>query len=166
MGYSLRYHDRTFPLGPTPFTVGRSDGCELAVDHDSLMSRRHATFLVRGELVTVEDLDSRNGVFVNGARVKGVTPVKLGDLVIVGSQEFLLEDGAGNAGNASEDLAVVTLASAPMPERRATSGVDFVTIGGVEYAVLPKEEYLRLEAAADERSPSPTSKQGGRKKKR
>jgi hypothetical protein len=48
--------------------VGRDPSCEISHD-DSLLSRRHAEFVTEGDLVTVRDLGSRNGVFVNGARV-------------------------------------------------------------------------------------------------
>lgn len=48
--------------------VGRDPSCEISHD-DSLLSRRHAEFVTEGDLVTVRDLGSRNGVFVNGVRV-------------------------------------------------------------------------------------------------
>ena len=48
--------------------VGRDPSCEISHD-DSLLSRRHAEFVTEGDLVTVRDLGSRNGVFVNGTRV-------------------------------------------------------------------------------------------------
>lgn len=48
--------------------VGRDPSCEISRD-DSLLSRRHAEFVTEGDLVTVRDLGSRNGVFVNGSRV-------------------------------------------------------------------------------------------------
>jgi hypothetical protein len=48
--------------------VGRDPSCEISHD-DSLLSRRHAEFVTESDLVTVRDLGSRNGVFVNGARV-------------------------------------------------------------------------------------------------
>jgi pSer/pThr/pTyr-binding forkhead associated (FHA) protein len=174
MRYSLRHRDQAYPLGPRPFTIGRSDTCELTIDDDTLMSRRHATFVVRGELVTVEDLDSRNGVFVNGARVRGPSPLALGDRIVVGSQELLLAEGeqTSEVEEATEivadDLAAATLASAPLPRevRARASDVDFVVIGGHEYAVLPKSEYLRLHALATTDGPAPTSKQPGKKRPR
>ena len=47
--------------------VGRDPACEISHDH-SLLSRRHAEFVTTGDSVTVRDLGSRNGVFVNGER--------------------------------------------------------------------------------------------------
>lgn len=53
----------------SPLLVGRGDDCDLLVAHPSI-SRRHATFepLPDGGWRLV-DLDSKNGTFVNGARI-------------------------------------------------------------------------------------------------
>ena len=67
---------------------GRAKGCDVPID-DRTLSRRHAALVVRGGRVTVEDLDSLNGTFVDGARSAGTTEVgdgatvKLGDRVTV-----------------------------------------------------------------------------------
>lgn len=47
--------------------VGRDPMCDISDDND-LLSRRHAEFVVRGDSVSVRDLGSRNGVYVNGRR--------------------------------------------------------------------------------------------------
>jgi transcriptional regulator with AAA-type ATPase domain len=62
--------------------VGRDDTCE-AVLAGTEISRRHAEFRIDGPIVAVRDLDSRNGVFVNGARVADA-PVAAGDIVRCG----------------------------------------------------------------------------------
>jgi two-component system, cell cycle response regulator len=51
-----------------PFTVGRHPTNQLRVDEDSI-SRFHARIVQSGEDFIVEDLGSRNGVFVAGKRV-------------------------------------------------------------------------------------------------
>jgi hypothetical protein len=62
--------------------VGRDPACEISHDH-SLLSRRHAEFVTAGDVVTVRDLGSRNGVFVNGSRaVEHV--LEAGDIVQIG----------------------------------------------------------------------------------
>lgn len=62
--------------------VGRDPSCDVSHDH-SLLSRRHAEFLTTGSAVTVRDLGSRNGVFVNGTRAaeRALDP---GDIVQIG----------------------------------------------------------------------------------
>jgi signal transduction histidine kinase len=57
-------------LGPKGATIGRSDSCGVILDHDSV-SRHHARISQDpfGRWI-VEDLESRNGVLVDGQRVK------------------------------------------------------------------------------------------------
>lgn len=62
--------------------VGRDPSCEISFD-DSLLSRRHAEFLTAGDVVTVRDLGSRNGLFVNGIRAAEHQLVD-GDVVQIG----------------------------------------------------------------------------------
>jgi adenylate cyclase len=69
--------------------IGRGAGSDVVVIDES-MSRRHARLVVDGDAVTVEDLDSSNGVFKNGERVKSAS-VRPGDLLRFGGVEALLE---------------------------------------------------------------------------
>lgn len=62
--------------------VGRDPACEISHD-DSLLSRRHAEFVTVGNAVTVRDLGSRNGVFVNGTRAAEHL-LEPGDIVQIG----------------------------------------------------------------------------------
>jgi hypothetical protein len=60
---------RTVPLSRATSLIGRSSKSrglspEIAVDHDTGVSRRHAQFVVDGALLTVVDLSSTNGTFV------------------------------------------------------------------------------------------------------
>jgi diguanylate cyclase (GGDEF)-like protein len=55
-------------LEPWPFTVGRHPTNHLRVDEDSI-SRFHARIIRNGDEYVVEDMGSRNGVFVAGKRV-------------------------------------------------------------------------------------------------
>lgn len=62
--------------------IGRDPSCDVSHD-DSLLSRRHAEFFTAGDHVTVKDLGSRNGVFVNGARA-AEQQLAAGDVVQIG----------------------------------------------------------------------------------
>jgi transcriptional regulator with PAS, ATPase and Fis domain len=62
--------------------VGRDESCDTVLAGNEI-SRRHAEFRVDGPVVTVRDLDSRNGVFVNGTRA-GDAPLGPGDIVRCG----------------------------------------------------------------------------------
>jgi len=68
--------------------IGRSLRAELCLDDDGV-SRHHARIKRVGDAVWVEDLESRNGTFVNGVKV--VEPVQLadGDKIHVGRGSIL-----------------------------------------------------------------------------
>lgn len=89
MAIRLRYlaHDLEVPEGH--FIIGRTAGCQLSLD-DPLVSRRHALLTVRDDTAVIEDLGSRNGVLVNGARIEGAKILADGDVIKIGSQEITL----------------------------------------------------------------------------
>jgi predicted component of type VI protein secretion system len=97
MRFRLRYLHHDLELSEGQFVVGRSAGCQLSLD-DPLVSRRHALLIVAKDGVTVEDLQSRNGVVVNGERIPGRTPLSAGDRIMIGSQELTLLQGRESAG--------------------------------------------------------------------
>jgi predicted component of type VI protein secretion system len=92
MRFRLRYLHHDLELIEGQFAVGRSAGCQLSLD-DPLVSRRHALLVVEPERVTVEDLQSRNGVLVNGQRIPVRTTLAAGDKIVIGSQELMLLEG-------------------------------------------------------------------------
>lgn len=71
--------------------VGREDGLAVSLAGESTVSRRHAALQVDGPTVTVTDLGSTNGTFVNGARLQAATILRIGDLVQFGSVRFRFE---------------------------------------------------------------------------
>src|SRR4051794_17430500 len=89
MRFRLRYLQHDLELNEGTFAVGRNASCQLSLD-DPLVSRRHAIFEVGPAGVTVEDLNSRNGVIVNGHRVDGKISLSVGDRILIGSQELTL----------------------------------------------------------------------------
>lgn len=89
MRFRLRYQQHDLELGEGEFAIGRNASCQLSLD-DPLVSRRHALLIVQQDIVTVEDLGSRNGVLVNGQKIPGRTEVHAGDRITIGSQEMVL----------------------------------------------------------------------------
>jgi pSer/pThr/pTyr-binding forkhead associated (FHA) protein len=63
--------------------IGRATGCEIHVD-DPLVSRRHARVLCSEIGTGIEDLGSSNGLYVNGERAPGITPLHPCDVIQVG----------------------------------------------------------------------------------
>ncbi len=60
--------DGIFELGEKAVVVGRSPECDIQLEVQNV-SRKHARVLLHNEEYLIEDLDSTNGVFVNGIRV-------------------------------------------------------------------------------------------------
>ena len=89
MRFRLRYLQHDLELNEGTFAVGRNASCQLSLD-DPLVSRRHALFEVGPGGVTVEDLNSRNGVIVNSHRIEGKVAISVGDRILIGSQELTL----------------------------------------------------------------------------
>ena len=76
-----------FPrLAVTPFvgrqTIGRDPACDTVLDGNEC-SRRHAQLVVDGPVASIRDLESCNGVFVNGRRVESA-PIVRGDVIRCG----------------------------------------------------------------------------------
>jgi hypothetical protein len=89
--------------------VGRDQSAGLVID-DPESSRRHASLSVEGMTVTVEDLGSTNGTFVNGTRLLVAQTLEPGDKLRIGTTVFELhgpaepEVQATRAGTALPDL--------------------------------------------------------------
>jgi len=71
--------------------VGRSDQCDLVISHESVSSQ-HCELIISEEKVSLRDLNSTNGTFVNGSRIKEVTLQK-NDQINVGLVGLIFENG-------------------------------------------------------------------------
>ena len=71
------------PLTKSRFVIGRGNGCDLQVQ-DQSVSSRHCELRFDGEDWTLVDLNSRNGVRVNGEPIQTKT-LEPGDTIIIGS---------------------------------------------------------------------------------
>ena len=73
-----------------PVVVGRSPGSDMVIA-DSFVSGRHARFMLIGEDLFIEDLNSLNGTLVNGQSLVGSTKLNKGDTVTVGEIEIKVD---------------------------------------------------------------------------
>jgi HD-GYP domain-containing protein (c-di-GMP phosphodiesterase class II) len=70
-----------------PVSIGRDPSNDVLI-RDSEASRQHMRIKQRGRLFILEDLDSRNGTFVNGDRVVNTT-ITSGDKILIGGTELV-----------------------------------------------------------------------------
>lgn len=84
-----------FRLDKPNITIGRSRRLnnDLVIDKDGMVSKRHAGMEMTQNGFVINDLNSTNGVWVNGARVNNAL-LKAGDVVKVGRTEMTYEDAA------------------------------------------------------------------------
>jgi hypothetical protein len=76
--------------------IGRGPDCDVVVLGTGV-SRRHARIVVAGEGVFVEDLGSRNGVFVGGKKITGRHALADSDRILVGDHELWIYELGGEA---------------------------------------------------------------------
>jgi pSer/pThr/pTyr-binding forkhead associated (FHA) protein len=82
-----------FPLGEFSFqqpkiTLGRAPNCDCVIDN-STVSTQHARLSYHHSQWWLEDLSSRNGTFLNQARIEVPTVVIDGDEIRCGEVEFI-----------------------------------------------------------------------------
>lgn len=101
---SGKYQGGEFPLIPgKQLIIGRSPDLELALIED-MVSRKHAKLTVTDDgRITLEDLGSSNGTFVNGEQITRPTRLREGDRVLIGTSILkLVQQGAVHPNLASE----------------------------------------------------------------
>ncbi|MFK7758747.1 MAG: FHA domain-containing protein [Phycisphaerales bacterium] len=79
---------------PVPLTnertlIGRLDDCQIRV-RSGKVSRHHCELINDGETITLKDLGSSNGTYLNQEQVSEQT-LAAGDLIAVGSLVFLVQ---------------------------------------------------------------------------
>jgi DNA-binding winged helix-turn-helix (wHTH) protein len=74
--------------------IGRTPDCAVRIDSPQV-SRHHARILVHEGRATVEDLGSKNGTFVDGARLDAPRRLEDGDNVCVGPALLIFREGYG-----------------------------------------------------------------------
>lgn len=79
-------------------TIGREEGNDICLKHDSFISRSHARLIWQGDGWILEDLNSRNGTFLedgndflNDIQITGMVNLQEGQLFRIGRTWCLLE---------------------------------------------------------------------------
>ncbi|HWG19455.1 MAG TPA: FHA domain-containing protein [Terracidiphilus sp.] len=94
--------ESTVEIGESPFTkvpfrgaameIGRDPGCDVSLPFP-MVSWHHARLTRSGQEIYVEDLNSRNGTYLDGIRIAGRVLVRPGHEIGLGSFRFQLLEG-------------------------------------------------------------------------
>jgi pSer/pThr/pTyr-binding forkhead associated (FHA) protein len=100
-------------IGKQKFLIGRADGCTLRLNHEAI-SRKHCLFVLHDDKVTLRDMGSRNGTYLNGERLKNEVQLATGDELRIGPLlfEVVVTDDAGK----------VQVPPGPDPEEHVVDG--------------------------------------------
>jgi pSer/pThr/pTyr-binding forkhead associated (FHA) protein len=125
------------PLLRDEVTIGRKDGNTIRLTERNI-SRRHAQLVRVGNVYKLRDLDSYNGVLINGQRVQGEADIAIGDQIQLGDYTILVE----------EEVAKIPVPEpTPVASRRPTVPARLVMLTqpspGAEFA-LPTDRDARL----------------------
>jgi pSer/pThr/pTyr-binding forkhead associated (FHA) protein len=82
--------DMAFPLTESLTAIGRDFGNIVQLSEPQI-SKRHAAIHAAGGAWTIEDLNSTNGVAINGAKINQRTLLKNGDRIRLGPRELVFE---------------------------------------------------------------------------
>jgi pSer/pThr/pTyr-binding forkhead associated (FHA) protein len=83
---------REIPIRGKEFLIGRGNDCDLRL-RDPNVSRHHCMIRIRPDEVTLHDLGSSNGTYVNGTRVISQAVLQSGDEIRLGEYHFILDLG-------------------------------------------------------------------------
>ena len=94
---SGKYQGGEYPLGENgELVIGRSSDLDMVLIED-MVSRKHAKITLQPGQITISDLGSTNGTFVNGEKVKRAR-LKEGDRILIGTSILKLVSIARQAG--------------------------------------------------------------------
>jgi hypothetical protein len=99
--------------------IGRAEDADVALAHDPEVSRTHAILeCLGGEWTLIDDGISKNGSFVNAARVLGRQRLADGDRLCVGSTELIFNRPSEPLGAATQTAGVSAAAMTLSPMQR------------------------------------------------
>ena len=112
-----KHAGREIKISVAEFIIGRGENAHLRPGSD-MVSRKHCAIKVADGKVTIKDLGSRNGSFVNGKRLTEAHVARSGDKIQIGNLQFeLLIDPVKPSKKKPKVKSVVEAAS-----RTATAG--------------------------------------------
>src|ERR1700754_3257066 len=102
------------PLLRDEVTIGRKEGNTIRLTERNI-SRRHVQLVRIGGVFKLRDLDSYNGVMVNGRKVEGESPLANGDQIQLGDYTIVVEEEVATSARPAAPLSVTTPSLPPEP---------------------------------------------------
>jgi serine phosphatase RsbU (regulator of sigma subunit) len=125
--------------------IGRNSDCDVPLDV-AAVSRRHAAIVREQEHFFVEDLESRNGTFLNDERVVKRAPLRDGDQLLICGQTFRFH-GDHRSAATMEDTGLLDLMDEDSTEAaRASVMATFDVSGGSASWRLSAKPEVKLAA--------------------
>jgi len=113
--------DQAFPGRRT--VVGRHEKCDLCL-MDGMVSRNHCLILQEGQRFVIKDLDSRNGTWVNGRRIKNRRGIRGGDVIQIGPFRLIFQpEDASSVPLQNQTLDMTQLQQGAFVHRHETENV-------------------------------------------
>ena len=132
---SGKYQGGEFPLkAEKQVVIGRSSELDMVLVED-MVSRKHAKITVSGPKITIEDLGSTNGTFVNGEKIKQAR-LKEGDRILIGTSILKLVTSGANAADIDERVVKQKLEEVAERQASRASKTSSMT-GKIEEVPLP-----------------------------
>lgn len=109
--------EREYLLDGQNITVGRSPSCDVVLDGDQLISRRHALLKFEGGRYVLVDLGSSNGTYINDTEIHEAVPLRDADRILIGEHEltYSTEPASLNAAQTGANARSAFTVAAPPP---------------------------------------------------
>src|SRR3954469_1884041 len=138
---SGKYQGGEYPLGEgQEIVIGRSSELDMVLVEE-MVSRKHARIALADGVITIEDLGSTNGTFVNGEKVDHGT-LKEGDRVLIGTN-ILKVMGVAQDGEQKLDLKAVAAGRVTARQRMSRVGDEPPRMSG-SLEEIPLPDLLQL----------------------
>jgi pSer/pThr/pTyr-binding forkhead associated (FHA) protein len=147
-------------LSRTPVThakliVGRDATCDVVIDNAGV-SRNHAVLLYMNDEFRVRDMDSQNGITVNGKPVKDCV-LRYGDVIGIGKFEMKLLE-------TFEEITIEAGAKSRVTAPRNVMGtmqMSAVAVAGLRDQIAAKQAGRKVEPATNGAAGAPKARAGG-----
>jgi two-component system, NtrC family, response regulator AtoC len=103
----LVFHESAPWIYPLPASgeviIGRSETASVRID-DALVSRHHARLALEGDQITISDLGSQKGTYVNDIKLEGARALQPNDVITVHKTTLVLHSTAPSTSATALDL--------------------------------------------------------------